>query len=156
MLLQRQQGSTGQRYCQSKIVPFLCRHIREGREAWYMWECRLNNLRVINMDSGTESLPLRHAVWNAEKPGSNPRKIARNGRNFANLAHTPDWRKCPAFPLRQALRPVSLKDPLAVRFQRLQQAKAVRSQTDDSAKAGLTFSFSTQEKGQHLECWPSG
>jgi hypothetical protein len=28
--------------------------------------------------------------------------IARNGRNFANLAHTPDWRKCPAFPLRQS------------------------------------------------------
>ena len=37
-----------------------------------------------------------------------------------------------------------MKDPLAVRFQRLQQAKALRSQTDDSAKAGLTLSFSTQ------------
>jgi len=91
-----------------------------------------------------ESLPLRQAVWNAEKPGSNPRKIARNGRNFGNLAHPPDWRKCPTLPSRQALRPVSLKDPLAVRFQRLQQAKAMRSQTDDSAKAGLTFSFSIQ------------
>jgi hypothetical protein len=60
-------------------VPLLCRHIRERREAWYMWECRINNLRVINMDSGTESLPLRqifcafisnHLQRNSEVRGS--------------------------------------------------------------------------------------
>src|SRR5882762_7093258 len=67
---------------------------------------KISKLRVVNSGRGIESFPLRHAVWNAEKPGSSPRKIARNGRNFANLAQTPDWRKCPAFPLRQALRPV--------------------------------------------------
>jgi hypothetical protein len=100
--------------------------------------------------SSTESAALPSAANQANTctEGSNPSATQsgtqRSSRNFANLAHPPDWRKCPAFPLRQALRPVSLKDRSAVRFQKLQQARAMWSQTDDSAKAGLTFSFSTQ------------
>jgi hypothetical protein len=104
-----------------------------------MWECRINTLTVINMDSGTESLPLRHAVCNAEKTRSIPLKIAGNRCNYADFVLKPDWRKCPTLPSRQALWPFSLKGTLAVRFQRLRQANAMRSQTDHSANVGLTL-----------------
>ena len=40
----------------------------------------------------------------------------------------------PALPRRRALPPFSLKGPWAIRFQRLRQANAMRSQIDDVAK----------------------
>ena len=47
--------------------------------------CRINKLRVINTDRGIESLPLRHTIWVAEKPGCIAPRIARNRRNSATL-----------------------------------------------------------------------
>jgi hypothetical protein len=88
---------------------------------------------------GFEFLSLRHTVWDAEKPGSNPRKIARNGRNFANLAIKPDRRNARRYPAGKRNGPYSLKGTLAVRFQQLGRANTRRSQTDDAAKSGLHF-----------------
>jgi hypothetical protein len=65
--------------------------------------------------AGEELAPdcaLRHAVWTAEKPGCNSRKIARNGHNFASLADKPDWRKCATCAPEPTLGPFSLKSPL--------------------------------------------
>src|ERR1700682_6179616 len=81
-----------------------------------MWECRINKFRVINMDSGTESLPLRRAVWIAEKPRCILLKIAGNRRNCAGFAVKPDWRKCPAGPRSQAFERFSRLGTCAVRF----------------------------------------
>jgi hypothetical protein len=50
---------------------------------------RTSPLAHSDLYRGFESLFLRDAVWNAEKARSNPRKLARNGRNFADLAHNP-------------------------------------------------------------------
>ena len=82
-----------------------------------------------------ESLSLRHAVWDAEKLGGILLEIARNRRNSAILPLKPDQRKCPAGRYSQVLPPFSLEGAWAVRFQRLHKANAMRSQTDDPAKA---------------------
>jgi hypothetical protein len=55
-----------------------------------------------------ESLSLRHAVWDAEKIGCIPLKIAGNRRNSATLNSKPDRRKCPAARQSRALWPFSL------------------------------------------------
>jgi hypothetical protein len=56
-------------------------------------------------ERGFESFPLRHAVWNAEKPGHNTREIAGNRRNPVALALEPDRRKCRSLSRRQPLSP---------------------------------------------------
>ena len=86
-----------------------------------------------------ESRSLRHAVWDAEKVGYTPWKTAGNRRNSATLALKPDQRKCPAERLSQALPPFSLEGTRAVRFERIQSANAIRSETDGFAKGSLTF-----------------
>jgi len=43
-----------------KIVPFLCHHTGEAWQARYPWDCEMSKLPVINTQSGSESLPLRH------------------------------------------------------------------------------------------------
>lgn len=49
-------------YCTKEIVPFLC-HDFEGRAVRASQAVsRINKLRVINTDSGTESLPLRQIL----------------------------------------------------------------------------------------------
>ena len=71
----------------------------------------------------------------------NPHLSLRNTREvpvFRNKLPTePDCRECHPQYCRAALLPFSLWGGLAVRFQRLQQANAMRSQTDDQAKGGL-------------------
>jgi len=124
---------------QSSIFGILWRDQRNTRV------CRASPLPKVTGESGIgglvgfESLPLRHAVCNAERTRSIPLKIARNRRNYADFVLKPYWRKCPTLPSRQALWPFSLKGTLAVRFQRLRQANAMRSQTDHSAKARVDF-----------------
>src|ERR1700694_3046357 len=117
-----------------------------------MCECRINKVRVINMDSGPESLPLRHAVWNAEKPRCIPLKIAGNRRNCAGFAVKPDWRKCPAGPRSPAFERFSLLGTCAVRFQRLHRANAMRSQTDDSETVFRLLSLLRNFQGIN---WPN-
>jgi hypothetical protein len=67
------------------------------------------------------------------------------GTEGSNLNLIPDRRKCPTFRRGQALPTFSPEGPLAVRFQRLNQANALRSQADDSAKAGFDFLFNVRE-----------
>ena len=62
--------------------------------------CQSLSTGILKPDREFESTPLRHAVWDAEKPSANLRKIARNRRNFANLARKPDWRKFATLPPR--------------------------------------------------------
>jgi hypothetical protein len=66
------------------------------------------------------------------------RKSRKNAAIPSNLALRLARRKCPAQCYTQALRPFSPEGKRAVRFQRLHQANAMRSQTDDKAK-GLDF-----------------
>ena len=99
--------------------------------AFYVVECTFSG--------GFESLSLRHAVLDAEKLGCIPPKIAGKRRNSATLALKPDQRICPAVRLSQTLPPFSLEATHAVRFQRIQSANAIRSETDGLAKGSLTF-----------------
>ena len=97
----------------------------------------LNSLLPGN--SGRERLApdclLRHTVWVAEKSGCITARIAENRRNSGGLAFKPHRRKCAVEPRGQVFWRFSLEGTRAVRFQRLHRAKAVRSQTDDVAKA---------------------
>jgi hypothetical protein len=90
-------------------------------------------------NSGGEGLArdcaLRHTVWVAEKSGCITARIAENRRNSGGLAFKPHRRKCAVEPRGQVFWRFSLEGTRAVRFQRLHRAKAVRSQTDDVAKA---------------------
>jgi len=85
--------------------------------------------------SGVRIPPLRHTVCVAENPGCTPLRIAENRRIPATFALKPDRRKCPAVSHEQAFMSFSLKGIVAVRFHRLRQANAMRSQTDGAAKA---------------------
>src|ERR1700675_567729 len=78
---------------------------------------------------------LRHTVWIAEKSGCLVPKIAGNRRNSLTFARKLDRRKCRSQFRRRAFAPFSLKIGRAVRFRRLHWANAMRSQTDDVAKA---------------------
>src|ERR1039458_3361988 len=60
------------------------------------------------------------------------------GLRLCDLSRKAARRKCPAQACRQAFAPFSLGGIRAVRFQGLHQANALRSQTDDVAKAALT------------------
>ena len=80
-------------------------------------------------------VPYRTDTWSAEKSSWISLKIAENGRNTATLALKIDWGKYPAELRRQALQPFSLEGARAVRLQQHLPANAMRSQTDDMAKA---------------------
>src|ERR1700686_5831630 len=98
----------------------------------------MSRLNLAKPYRGFESTSLRHTVWVAEKFGCLVPKIVQNRRNSSTSALKQDRRKCPAFLLSQAFMRFSLEGRHAVRFQRLHQANAMRSQTDDKAK-GLDF-----------------
>jgi hypothetical protein len=78
--------------------------------------------------SATQSGLLRNS-------GCIPARIAKNRRNSVIPSLKPDRRKCPAERHRQAMERLSLEGPCTVQFPRLHQANAMRSATDDSAKA---------------------
>jgi len=85
--------------------------------------------------SGFESHSLRHTVWVAEKSGRITARIVENRRNSAGLAFKPHRRKWPVERLGLVSWRSSLEGTRAVRFQRLHQSNAMRSQIDDAAKA---------------------
>jgi hypothetical protein len=83
-------------------------------------------------------------------------KNCRKSPNSATFARKPDRRKCPAVSLVQAFVPFSPEGNVAVRFHRLCQANAMRSQTDGARKR---FDFvntrSLTEESRGLEKSPA-
>jgi hypothetical protein len=62
-------------------------------------------------------------------------RIAENRRNSVGLASKPHRRKCLVEPRSQVFWRFSLDGTRTVRSQRIYQANALRSQTDNAAKA---------------------
>src|SRR4029077_967492 len=96
--------------------------------------CNLRERRLLrhpDLYREFESLSLRHTVWVAEKSGCITARIVENCRNSAGLASKPHRRKWPVERHGLVSWRLSLEGTRAVRFQRLHQANAMRSQIDD-------------------------